>query len=91
VGQISVAFPLSIYFHANKKKKKGCYVNLYFHRELIFFVKSTFVIKSLSPVDKPFIVSPFTLSQPTSAKLVNHFIKLLFGVENLSFSLPIWT
>ena len=27
-------FVLSIYFHANKKKKKGCYVNLYFHREL---------------------------------------------------------
>lgn len=40
---------------------------------------------------KPFIVSPFTLSQPTSAKLVNHFIKLLFGVENLSLSLPIWS
>ena len=26
-----------------------------------------------------------------SAKLVNPFIKLLFGVENLSFSLPIWS
>ena len=40
-------FVLSIYFHANKKKKKGCYVNLYIHRELkcfCFFVKSAFVI-----------------------------------------------